>query len=70
MAVGDWRLKIFQVKTTENISISKWYRINYFLVSASEDLRLKTSHETDGKAVTRKGSGTALVFVYSAIVAL
>ena len=56
--------KIFQVKTTENISISKWYRINYFLVSASEDLRLKTSHETDGKADTSKGTGTALVFVY------
>ena len=62
--------KIFQVKTTENISISKCYRINYFLVSASEDLRLKTSHETDGKADTSKGTGTALVFVYYAIVAL
>ena len=52
MAVGDWRLKIFQV-TTENISISKWYRIQVILGSASEDLRLETSHETDGKAVTR-----------------
>ena len=28
-----------------------------------EELRLTTSHETDGKANTRKGSG--IVFVYS-----
>ena len=36
--------------------------------NASEDLR--TSHETDGKADKRKGSDIALVFFYSAIVAL
>ena len=37
-----------------------------FLVNASEDLRPTTSHETDGKANTRKGSGIAPEFcVYS-----
>ena len=28
--------------------------LNCYHVNASEDLRLRTSHETDGKAVTRK----------------
>ena len=32
---------------------------------ASDELRPTTSHETDGKATSRKGFGTALVFVYS-----
>ena len=30
-----------------------------------KDLRLSTSHETDGKAISRKASGIALVLVYS-----
>ena len=35
-------------------------KIGWFTkLSASEDLRQSTSHETDGKAVTRKGSGIA-----------
>ena len=38
----------------------------WIYIYASEDLRPTTSHETDGKANTRKGSGIApLVFVYS-----
>ena len=38
---------------------SIWNIVIYFLSSASEDLRLTTSHDTDGKAVT-PGRGLAL----------
>ena len=41
-----------------------------FTFNASEDLRPRTSHETDGKAVTRKRSGIAYNFFFQAIVAL
>ena len=45
--------------------------LNCYHVNASEDLRLRTSHETDGKAEARKEFGIALVlFFFQAIVVL
>ena len=56
MYADNSKNSILRKKRPENISIKKQASAPHYFLNASDDLRISTSHETNGQAYLRKES--------------